>query len=173
MFDIAWSELLVIGVVALVVVGPKDLPKLMRTAGQWAGRARAMADQFRRSFDDMARQSELEELRQEMTKLKNANPISEALADSGITDLQRELDRETDEMLGYISPDSSRTPTAPFVNIEEAPAAEATPASFGKETPFRNKESTAPAPTVPVAEIDSVATPEEQAVMRPQHRDEP
>ena len=63
MFDIAWSELFVILIVALVVVGPKDLPKLMRTAGQWAGRARAMADQFRRSFDDMARQSELDELR--------------------------------------------------------------------------------------------------------------
>lgn len=70
MFDIAWSELFVILVVALVVVGPKDLPKLMRTAGQWAGRARAMADQFRRSFDDMARQSELDELRQQVNKLQ-------------------------------------------------------------------------------------------------------
>jgi sec-independent protein translocase protein TatB len=70
MFDIAWSELIVILIVALVVVGPKDLPKLMRTAGQWAGRARAMADQFRRSFDDMARQSELDELRAQVNKLK-------------------------------------------------------------------------------------------------------
>src|SRR5579863_6411876 len=71
MFDIAWSELFVILIVALVVVGPKDLPKLMRAAGQWTGRARAMADQFRRSFDDMARQSELEELRAEVNKLKS------------------------------------------------------------------------------------------------------
>src|SRR5215813_5552129 len=70
MFDIAWSELFVILVVALVVVGPKDLPKLMRTAGQWAGRARTMADQFRRSFDDMARQTELDELRNQVSKLK-------------------------------------------------------------------------------------------------------
>ncbi len=70
MFDIAWSELFVILIVALVVVGPKDLPKLMRTAGQWAGRARAMADQFRRSFDEMARQSELDELRAEVSKLR-------------------------------------------------------------------------------------------------------
>jgi sec-independent protein translocase protein TatB len=70
MFDIAWSELFVILIVALVVVGPKDLPKLMRTAGQWAGRARGMADQFRRSFDEMARQSELDELRAEVNKLK-------------------------------------------------------------------------------------------------------
>jgi sec-independent protein translocase protein TatB len=70
MFDIAWTELLVIIVVALVVVGPKDLPRMMRTIGQWAGRARAMADQFRRSFDDMARQSELDELRAEVNRLQ-------------------------------------------------------------------------------------------------------
>jgi sec-independent protein translocase protein TatB len=70
MFDIAWSELFVILIVALVVVGPKDLPKLMGTAGQWAGRARGMADQFRRSFDEMARQSELDELRAEVNRLK-------------------------------------------------------------------------------------------------------
>ena len=70
MFDIAWSELFVILIVALVVVGPKDLPKLMRTAGQWAGRARAMADQFRRSFDDMARQTELDELRNQVNTLR-------------------------------------------------------------------------------------------------------
>ncbi len=75
MFDIAWSELLVIIVVALVVVGPKDLPRLMRTAGQWAGRARAMADQFRRSFDDIARQSELDELRQEVNRLQSTQVI--------------------------------------------------------------------------------------------------
>ena len=80
MFDIAWSELFVILVVALVVVGPKDLPKLMRTAGQWAGRARTMADQFRRSFDDMARQTELDELRNQVNKLKTeaTKPMTDA-----------------------------------------------------------------------------------------------
>ena len=55
--------------VALIVVGPKDLPKLMRTAGQWAGKARSMADQFRRSFDELARQSELDELRAKVNKM--------------------------------------------------------------------------------------------------------
>jgi sec-independent protein translocase protein TatB len=80
MFDIAWSELFVILVVALVVVGPKDLPKLMRKVGQWTGRARSMADQFRRSFDDMARQAELDELRAEVSKMKTAAsvPMTEA-----------------------------------------------------------------------------------------------
>ena len=79
MFDIAWSELFVVLIVALVVVGPKDLPRMMRTVGQWAGKARAMADQFRRSFDDMARQSELEELRSEVNRMKNkvVQPITD------------------------------------------------------------------------------------------------
>jgi sec-independent protein translocase protein TatB len=87
MFDIAWSELFVIMVVALVVVGPKDLPKLMRAAGQWAGRARAMADQFRRSFDEMARHAELDELRNEVNRLKNT-PMTDLDYESfGITDL--------------------------------------------------------------------------------------
>jgi len=64
-------------VVALVVVGPKDLPKLMHTFGRWAGKARAMADQFRKSFDEMARQSELDELRKELDELRNMRPLAE------------------------------------------------------------------------------------------------
>ena len=57
MFDIGWSELLIVLVVALVVVGPKDLPRLMRMVGRWVGKARRMADQFKSSFDEMARES--------------------------------------------------------------------------------------------------------------------
>src|SRR2546430_14047924 len=69
MFGIAGSEWFVILVVALVVVGPKALPRVMRMVGQWTGRARSMADQLRRSFDEMAKQSELEELRAQVSKL--------------------------------------------------------------------------------------------------------
>ena len=78
MFNIDWGELFVIVVVALIVVGPKDLPRMMRKVGQWAGRARAMADQFRRSFDDIARQSELEELRAEVNRLQTSPLIDPA-----------------------------------------------------------------------------------------------
>ncbi|MEK9970574.1 MAG: Sec-independent protein translocase protein TatB [Ferrovibrio sp.] len=63
MFDIAWSELGVIAVVALVVIGPKDLPKVLRTIGQWTSKARAMAREFQSGIDDMVRESELDELR--------------------------------------------------------------------------------------------------------------
>ena len=61
-FDIAPTELLVLGAVALVVIPPKDLPKAMRLAGQWIGRARGMARQFRSGFDDMIRESEFAEM---------------------------------------------------------------------------------------------------------------
>jgi sec-independent protein translocase protein TatB len=77
MFDLSWSHILLVLIVALVVVGPKDLPKLMRTAGQWTAKARAMADQFRKSFDEMARQSELEELRAEIESLRHERPLAE------------------------------------------------------------------------------------------------
>ena len=63
-------EILVIGLVALLVVGPTDLPILMRRVGQMVGKARAMANEFRASFDEMARQSELDELRKEVEALR-------------------------------------------------------------------------------------------------------
>ena len=62
-------------VVALVVVGPKDLPRLMRTLGGWVRKARGMADQFRASFDEMTRETELEELRAEIDALRHARPL--------------------------------------------------------------------------------------------------
>lgn len=63
-------ELVVIGLVALLVVGPKDLPMLMRRVGQMVAKARAMANEFRSSFDEMARQSELDDLRKEVEALR-------------------------------------------------------------------------------------------------------
>ncbi|MEI9997193.1 MAG: Sec-independent protein translocase protein TatB [Rhizomicrobium sp.] len=92
----SWSHILVLLIVALVVVGPKDLPRLMRIVGQWTGKARAMADQFRRSFDDMARQSELDELRKEIESLRVGNPLS---------DIERDLHRS-------IVPDDMKSPAS-------------------------------------------------------------
>ena len=78
MFDIfSWQHIVILLGVALVVVGPKDLPRLMNMAGKWAGKARAMANEFRKSFDEMARQAELDELRKEIEDLKKNNPISD------------------------------------------------------------------------------------------------
>src|SRR5437868_4526225 len=102
--DLSWSHILLVVIVALVVVGPKDLPKLMRTVGQWMGKARQMADQFRKSFDDMTRQAELDELRNELEALRSRRPFAET---------ERELSQAIvpPELTG--SPQPSPKPAAP------------------------------------------------------------
>lgn len=85
MFDVAPTELLVCAVIALVVIGPKDLPKAMRVVGHWVGRARAVARQFRSGFDAMVRESELEEMekkwREENERIMRAYPAADQPAD--------------------------------------------------------------------------------------------
>lgn len=66
MFDIAWSELMLIGAVALVVIGPKDLPKAMRTVGQAVGKIRRMAAEFQGQFNDAMREAELHDLKKQV-----------------------------------------------------------------------------------------------------------
>jgi sec-independent protein translocase protein TatB len=76
--DIGGTELLVIAAVALIVVGPKDLPVLLRKLGQFVGKMRGMASEFRASFDEMARQSELDELRREVQAMRSGQFTSPA-----------------------------------------------------------------------------------------------
>lgn len=64
MFDIAPSEMLLVALVAIIFIGPKDLPRVMRVVGQWFGRGRAMARHFRSAMDDMVREAELAEMEQ-------------------------------------------------------------------------------------------------------------
>ena len=71
-------ELALIAIIALVVVGPKDLPKLMREAGRFVAKARKMAGEFTAAFDQMAREAEMEELRKEIDDLKKNNPVADA-----------------------------------------------------------------------------------------------
>jgi len=74
MFDIGWSELLVIAVVAIVVVGPKDLPKLMRSFGFYAGKLRRAASDFQRQFEEAMRESEVEEVRKAIESVRAETP---------------------------------------------------------------------------------------------------
>lgn len=64
MFDIGWSELMLIGSLALIVVGPKELPRLLRTVGRYVGQARGMAREFQRSMEDAAREVDLAEMKE-------------------------------------------------------------------------------------------------------------
>lgn len=85
MFDIAPTELLIVAVVALVVIGPKDLPGVMRTVGQWVGRARGMARHFRSGIDTMIREAELEEMekkwREENERIMREHPMPPEIED--------------------------------------------------------------------------------------------
>jgi sec-independent protein translocase protein TatB len=72
-FDIGWPELMLIGTVALVVIGPKDLPRALRVAGYWVRKARNMSREFQNSIDQMIREAELDEMRQELKKASEFN----------------------------------------------------------------------------------------------------
>ena len=96
--EVGATELLVIAAIALIVVGPKDLPIMMRKLGQFLGRMRAMASDFRASFDDLARQAELDELRREVEAMRSSrylDPVKllaeEAEADEVFADIHQGL----------------------------------------------------------------------------------
>jgi sec-independent protein translocase protein TatB len=96
MFDIGWSEMLIIGVVALVVIGPKELPGALKTFAYWMKQARKLAREFQSGVDDMIRQAELDEAKQAVedarrkinSDIENAidptGEVKQALSDTGI-----------------------------------------------------------------------------------------
>ena len=93
MFGVDSSEFLLIAIVALVVIGPKDLPKAMRVVGYWVGRARGVARQFRSGFDTMVREAELEEMEKKWAA-ENARIMREhpqTPADPGTGDTPAEM----------------------------------------------------------------------------------
>ena len=73
LFDIGWPELMLIGVVALVVIGPKDLPRALRVAGTWVRKARLLSREFQGSVEQMIRDAELEEMRRDLQKATEIN----------------------------------------------------------------------------------------------------
>lgn len=109
---IGGSELIIIAIVALVVVGPKDLPKLLRNLGKFVGKMRNMADDFKTSFDDMARQSELDDLRKEVEALRSGN------IGSSIQNDMRAIESDVRDSLN-----KTNTPVAPVTE----PVADADP----------------------------------------------
>jgi sec-independent protein translocase protein TatB len=93
-------ELVVVAIIALVVVGPQELPRLMRMAGKFAAQARRMASEFTAAFDQMARESEMEEMRKEIEALKKNNPVADAKREfeDAVKPAREALNRETNEI---------------------------------------------------------------------------
>jgi len=83
MFDLSWTEIMLIGTAAIIFIGPKELPNALRTVGQWAGKAKSLAREFQGSVDDMVRESEIEKIKSEVDKF-------------GSGDIQRQLEQSID-----------------------------------------------------------------------------
>jgi sec-independent protein translocase protein TatB len=85
MFDISWSEFLLIGVVALIVIGPKELPGVLRTLGQYTRKVRRMAGEFQNQFQEAMREAEMTDLKKEVdamaSDIKNYDPLEDVRSD--------------------------------------------------------------------------------------------
>ncbi|MBI1262495.1 MAG: twin-arginine translocase subunit TatB [Rhizobiales bacterium] len=147
MFDLGWTELLLVAVVAIIFVGPKDLPKLMRTAGQYTARMRKMVREFQTSFEDLARESELEDLRKEMAELRSQTmaPISMGGVDAAMAKASglkppKAAEPEKTETAGLSAEETAR--------LEELPEAMQETIRDASD-PGETAESDSPAPATP------------------------
>lgn len=105
--QIGFPELLLIGALALIVVGPKDLPVMMRRAGQFFGRLRGLGQEFKDAFDEMGAEGEMAELRKEIEELKKLGSMSN-LSDEAFEEDMRALDAELKSELTM--PSGNETP---------------------------------------------------------------
>ncbi len=124
MFDLGWAEMAVIMLVALVVIGPKDLPKVARTIGQWTGKARALARDFQRSLDDMAREAELDEIKKTIDRVGGTN-LKRAVKDfvDPDDDLERAFDVEDEASPSKaIKPSAAKSSPAKLSPGKSSPA---------------------------------------------------
>ena len=113
-FDIGWPELMLIGVVALVVIGPKDLPAALRVAGYWVRKARTMSREFQSHFEQMMREAELDEVRQELKKVTDINLDHE---------INKIMDPATDPAIGGAAQTVPKPPDVPdYLDHTPAPA---------------------------------------------------
>ncbi|MDK2745977.1 MAG: Sec-independent protein translocase protein TatB [Brevundimonas sp.] len=154
-------ELVVIGLVALLVVGPKDLPVLMRRVGQMVAKARAMANEFRSSFDEMARQSELDDLRKEVEALRSGQGAMYPLgadADAAFKDINA----------GLTGPGAPAALPAPTAEAPVMPAADEWPDAPPPAAPTPVVESKPKRATAKTAAKSAVsATAETKPKARP------
>jgi len=107
MFDIGWSELVVIAVVALIAIGPKELPGVLRMVGQWMGKARRMAAEFQGQFQEAMREAEMADLK------KTFDEVKEAATGLGSDNIMTSLQKDVGEALKIDAIEQPVTPTTP------------------------------------------------------------
>ena len=115
MFDISWGKLVIIGVVALLVIGPKELPAVLRQLGQWMTKIRRMASEFQGQFQDAMREAEMADLKKQFDET-----TSSIKSTFDTTEIKNELEKMIQDPVAASTPSSSTT-TAPATDLP-APA---------------------------------------------------
>ncbi|WP_395713098.1 Sec-independent protein translocase protein TatB [Reyranella sp.] len=159
MFGIDSPELLVIALVALVVIGPKELPGMLRSWGKWMAQARAMASEFRGHVDDMVRQSELDEVKKQLESapgldLQALDPTKEIR--SAIQDGMAEGQKAIDEAKSTIDNPLAEPESAPQIAAEPTPAETPRLEAAIEPAPPPVVAETAPAPVAEAAPVPTV-----------------
>ena len=147
MFDISWTEFLLIGVVALVVIGPKELPAVMRTMGQWTRKVRGMATEFQNQFQEAMREAEMADLKKQVDDMardvKDIDPLK------GMRDDIETMGKDVERSLGS-------TPEQPAALAE--PPAEPAPAPAETASASAAEEPAAPPPET-IQQADGTGRP--------------
>lgn len=130
MFDIGWTEILVIAVVAIIVVGPKDLPRMLRSLGRYAGQLKRTAGEFRSQFDEAVRESELDELRSSLKEAADMNPVNQ-IKDS-VTESMKPLEETVQDIKGGIEKPAESAEPAGDTPKDAKPAKKKTPPKKAK-----------------------------------------
>ena len=156
MFDLTSSKLLILGIVALIVVGPKELPFLLRTIGKYVGMIRRQANEFRAQFDEAMREAELDSIKKD---LENVARDTENTIRSAQSSVEQDIDKSTRE-LDHSLTQAATPPVEPVhtydaLNGLEAPAGEPTVAITDSATP-----ANVAAVAVPVPAPDTTAAHE-------------
>ena len=152
MFDIGWSELVVIAVVALIAIGPKELPGVLRMVGQWMGKARKMAGEFQGQFQEAMREAEMADLKKSFDEVKD---VATGLSPGNVmTSLQKDVSDAL--QIGDIDKPATTPNDAQVASAIDEPVIPTTPAAPVPET-FVEAEAHA------AASEPLVITPEVQA----------
>ncbi|WP_349958165.1 Sec-independent protein translocase protein TatB [Rhizobium sp. ZPR3] len=159
MFDIGWSELVIIAVVALVVIGPKELPSTLRTIGKMTARARKVAGEFRAQFDEAMREADLDDVRQTIADAQKLNPVNSLReAMNPLRDMGNEIkaDLQRAATPDKAAPAATPLPSEPVPGVssglpEALAATSTTPAASSSPSPAAAPEAVAAVAPQPVA----------------------
>lgn len=122
MFDIGWTELVVVGVVALIAIGPKELPGVLRMVGQWMGKARRMAGEFQAQFQEAMREAEVADMKKQFDEVTQAasSMASGNVLTSSVKDVEDALKLDTSSVGTPTPPEPPTAETQQEATVHEA-----------------------------------------------------